>query len=74
LERIHSKRQNFRKYYDEDRIADFYMEQLDESESAGFGAAMVDSRLLEWGLDPWQRFQLFFLNKKTCAGLTVLFN
>jgi len=50
------------------------MEQLDESESAGFGAAMVDSRLLEWGLDPWQRFQLFFLNKKTCAGLTVLFN
>ena len=74
LERIHSKRVNFRGYYDDDRIAEFYMENLDESESAGFGAAMIDSRLLGWGLDPWQHFKVLSLNKKTCANLTIVFN
>lgn len=74
LDRIQMKRERFREYHDSDRIAEFYMENLDTTESAGFGAAMIDSRLLQWGLDPWQHFKVLSLNKKTCANLTVVFN
>lgn len=74
LDRIHGKRTTFREYYDSGRIAEFYMENLDDTESAGFGAAMIDSRLLGWGLDPWQHFKVLTLNKKTCANLTIVFN
>jgi len=72
LKRIEKKRKVFKKYYDEDKIGEFYMENLDESESAGFGAAMIDSRLLSWGLDPHQHFKVLSLNKKTCASLTIV--
>ena len=74
LDRVHVKRTRFREYYDSDRVAEFYMENLDETESAGFGAAMIDSRLIGWGLDPWQHFKVLTINKKTCANLTVVFN
>jgi len=73
LERIITKRRLFREYYEEDKIGEFYMENLDDSESAGFGAAMIDSRLLAWNLEPWEHFKVLSLNKKTCANLTVIF-
>ncbi|MBN8217731.1 MAG: hypothetical protein J0L75_13895 [Spirochaetes bacterium] len=73
MERIRQKRLNFRKYYDENRVEDFYTENLDESESAGFGSAMIDSRLLQWGYKPEQHFKVLSLNNKTCASLTLTF-
>ncbi|MCK4906002.1 MAG: hypothetical protein KAR07_12740 [Spirochaetes bacterium] len=72
IKRIESKRKKFLKYYKEDKIGEFFMENLDESESAGFGAAMIDSRLLSWGMEPAKHFKVLGLNKKTCATLTIV--
>lgn len=71
LKRVEAKRRIFLEYYKDDRIGEFYMENLDETESAGFGAAMIDSRLLAWDLEPTNHFKVLSLNKKTCATLTV---
>jgi hypothetical protein len=73
MERIRQKRLNFRKYHEENRVEQFYVDNLDESESAGFGSAMIDSRLLQWGYPPDQHFKVLSLNNKTCASLTLTF-
>lgn len=73
LDRIRKKRDDFRKYYKENRVEEFYTENLDESESAGFGSAIIDSRFLQWGFDPDTHFQVLALNNKTCASLTLTF-
>lgn len=73
LERIRQKREKFRTYFKEDRVGDFYMENLDETESAGFGSAMIDSRLLNMGLEPSRHFVIMELNRKTCASITLTF-
>lgn len=73
LERIRQKREKFKQYFDEGRVGDFYIENLDESESAGFGSAMIDSRLINMGLDPARHFVIMELNKKTCASITLTF-
>lgn len=73
LHRIVSKRKLFRKYYDEERIQDFYLENLDDSESAGFGSAMIDSRLLEMQLDPEKHFVVSRINNKTSASIVYTF-
>ena len=73
LSRISEKRSTFKKYFDENRVAAFYMENLDETESAGFGSAMVDSILLEWGLNPKESFTIANVNHKTCATIKLHF-
>ncbi|MEK6796517.1 MAG: hypothetical protein AABZ39_17195 [Spirochaetota bacterium] len=73
LERIRQKREKFRQYFNDDRVSDFYIENLDESESAGFGSAMIDSRLINMGLDPTRHFVIMELNNKTCASITLTF-
>ncbi len=56
LSRIRQKRIIFREYYDKGILHKFYEENLDESESAGFGATLIDLRLLEMGLEPYDHF------------------
>ncbi len=56
LSRIRQKRIIFREYYDRGILHKFYEENLDESESAGFGATLIDLRLLEMGLEPYDHF------------------
>ncbi len=74
LERIKDKRSKFRKYYDEDRQQDFYVENLDETESAGFGAAMIDARFLENGIDPSENFEIWGFQNKTAITINFPLN
>jgi hypothetical protein len=71
LTRIQQKRDTFKKYYDDDRIAEFYMENLDETESAGYGVAMIDLRLREMGLAAQEHFKILQINHKTCTEITL---
>ena len=74
LERINEKRTNFSKYLAEGREQDFYIENLDETESAGFGLAMIDSRLFNFGINPLKNFQIFGIGNKTCLTITFPIN
>lgn len=56
--RIHQKRAIFREYYDKGMLNKFYDDNLDESESAGFGATLIDLRLLHMGLEPYNYFTI----------------
>ncbi len=58
LSRVRQKRMIFREYYDRGILNKFYEENLDESESAGFGATLIDLRLLEMGLEPYDHFTI----------------
>ncbi len=58
LSRVRQKRMIFREYYNRGVLHKFYEENLDESESAGFGATLIDLRLLEMGLEPYDHFTL----------------
>ncbi len=58
LSRVRQKRMVFRDYYDKGVLHKFYEENLDESESAGFGATLIDLRLLEMGLEPYDHFSI----------------
>jgi galactitol-specific phosphotransferase system IIB component len=70
LERIEKKRLSFAKYLREGREQDFYIENLDTMESAGFGFAMIDARLYRQGIDPMRYLNIFGIGKKTCLTLT----
>jgi hypothetical protein len=53
LERVHEKREEHRRYRKEGREHEFFIENLDESESGfGLGYAKIDVILYNWGLDP----------------------
>lgn len=71
LKRIEDKRARFYDYYRKDQVALFYMENLDTTESAGFGAAMIDSRLLDWGLEPSEHFTVEAMKHRTRASLRL---
>ncbi len=58
LSRVRQKRIIFREYYDRGVLHKFYEDNLDESESAGFGATLIDLRLLEMGLEPYDHFTI----------------
>lgn len=70
LQRIEEKRQSFRKYYNEGREHEFYVENLDTAESAGLGIAMIDARLYRLNIDPLNHFNIFGIGNKTCLTLT----
>ena len=53
LNRIYKKRDEYKKYRDEAREHEFFVNNLDTSESGfGLGYATIDSILCDWGLDP----------------------
>lgn len=53
LNRIYAKRDEYRKYRDQGKECEFFVNNLDTSESGfGLGYATIDSILYNWGLDP----------------------
>lgn len=71
LKNIYTKRTTFKEYVDNNNEEGFYAEQLDTSESAGFGAAMIDARLLRLGLDPLHSFEVIRLGSKTAVTVSL---
>lgn len=71
LKKIYSKRMNFKSYVDRGEEHMFYLEHLDATESAGYGAAMIDARLRKMGLDPFTSFEIVRLGTKTAATISI---
>lgn len=69
--RIDSKRLTFKEYYDKSMTEHFFMEQLDNSESAGFGLALCDLRLYNNGLKPEEHLKIYDENNKTYSKLIL---
>ena len=69
--RIDSKRLTFEEYYKKNMVENFFMEQLDNSESAGFGLALCDLRLFNQNLDPHTCLKIFDENNKTHSKLIL---
>lgn len=72
LNRIREKREKFRKYYNEGRVQDFYAENIDKLESAGFGATLIDLRLLNAGYEPYEHFTVHADVTKTYATIMII--
>lgn len=58
ISRIREKRTTFREYYNNNKVDKFFIERLDNTESAGFGIALIDLRLLTLGLEPEKHFRV----------------
>ena len=69
--RIDSKRLTFKEYYNNDMVESFFLEQLDNTESAGFGLALCDLRLYNIGLEPTKHLEIYNDNNKTHSKLTI---
>ena len=69
--RIDSKRLTFKEYYNNNMVESFFLEQLDNSESAGFGLALCDLRLYNMGLEPTKYLEIYDENNKTHSKLTI---
>ena len=69
--RIDSKRLTFKEYYNKNLIEKFFTEQLDNSESAGFGLALCDLRLFNQNLEPHNHLQIYDENNKTHSKLIL---
>ena len=69
--RIDSKRLTFGEYYNKGMTENFFMEQLDNSESAGFGLALCDLRLYNNGLNPHEHLKIYDENNKTYSKLIL---
>lgn len=69
--RIDSKRLTFREYYKNNAVDKFFLEQLDNSEIAGFGLALSDLRLLKLGLDPKEHLIIYAKQNQTFAKLIL---
>lgn len=69
--RIDSKRLTFKEYYNKGITENFFMEQLDNSESAGFGLALCDLRLYNNGLNPHEHLKIYDENNKTYSKLIL---
>ena len=69
--RIDSKRLTFKEYYNNNMIESFFLEQLDNSESAGFGLALCDLRLYNIGLEPTKHLEIYNDDNKTHSKLTI---
>lgn len=70
LKRIHEKRESFRKYRERGEEQNFYIENIDETQSAGFGAAMIDARLYNLDIIPQRNFDIWGYNDKTNVSIT----
>ncbi|WP_157151431.1 hypothetical protein [Brachyspira sp. SAP_772] len=69
--RIDSKRLTFKEYYNNDMVESFFLEQLDNTESAGFGLALCDLRLYNVGLEPTKYLKIYNDNNKTHSKLII---
>ena len=69
--RIDSKRLTFGEYYNKGMTENFFMEQLDNSESAGFGLALCDLRLYDNNLNPKEHLKIYDENNKTHSKLIL---
>lgn len=69
--RIDSKRLTFKEYYNKGMTENFFIEQLDNSESAGFGLALCDLRLYNNGLNPHEHLKIYDENNKTYSKLIL---
>lgn len=69
--RIDSKRLTFKEYYNNDLVEKFFTEQLDNSESAGFGLALCDLRLFNQNLEPHNHLKIYDENHKTHSRLIL---
>ncbi len=69
--RIDSKRLTFKEYYNKSMTENFFMEQLDNSESAGFGLALCDLRLYNNNLNPKEHLKIYDENNKTHSKLIL---
>lgn len=69
--RIDSKRLTFKEYYKNHLIDKFFMEQLDNTESAGFGLALCDLRLFNQNLEPHNHLKIYDENHKTHSKLIL---
>lgn len=69
--RIDTKRLTFKEYYNNDMVESFFLEQLDNTESAGFGLALCDLRLYNIGLEPTKHLEIYNDNNKTHSKLII---
>ena len=69
--RIDSKRLTFKEYYKNNLVEKFFMEQLDNTESAGFGLALCDLRLFNQTLEPHDHLKIYDENHKTHSKLIL---
>lgn len=69
--RIDSKRLTFKEYYMQNLIENFFTEQLDNTESAGFGLALCDLRLFNQNLEPKDHLKIYDENHKTHSKLIL---
>ena len=69
--RIDSKRLTFSEYYNKGMTENFFMEQLDNSESAGFGLALCDLRLYNNHLNPKEHLKIYDEDNKTYSKLIL---
>ena len=69
--RIDSKRLTFKEYYKNDLVEKFFMEQLDNSESAGFGLALCDLMLFNQNLEPHDHLKIYDENHRTHSKLIL---
>ncbi len=70
LERIDQSRRRHAELYKEGRAGDFFSyDNLDTTESAGFGIAMVDQGFYKLGLDPFKQMNIETRNRETQVTL-----
>ena len=69
--RIDSKRLTFSEYYNKGMTENFFMEQLDNSQSAGFGLALCDLRLYNNNLNPKEHLKIYDEDNKTYSKLIL---
>lgn len=70
LDRIESSRRTHQKLHNEGRSGDFFeYENMDTTESAGFGIAMVDQGFYRLGLDPFSYMRIKSKNRETLVTL-----
>lgn len=71
LERIEHSRQRHHELHKEGRAGDFFSyDNLDTTESAGFGIAMVDQGLYKLNLNPFEHLKIETRNRETVVTLS----
>lgn len=70
LARIRQKRESYKQYKDKGEEHNFYIENIDETESAGFGAAMIDARLYALDIIPSKHYDIWGYKDKTAVTIT----
>jgi hypothetical protein len=71
LERIENSRRYHQKLHKEGRAGEFFdYDNIDTTESAGFGIAMVDQGFYRFGLNPFEHMRIESRNRETLVTLS----